>query len=520
MRTSARPWVVIACGAWMAACSGGTGSRSSTEQASGGTPDGGLEAGIPDAGPADAGTPDAGVTLRPPFTKDGWTFYGAEQGLSTDVSDVSADEGGNVYVAGGDAVYVKKRDGQSFLRFDDGNAGITRNCYVANMSDPAQVSRALHPDPPGAPIMCPIISVAGAAPGVAMIGFRGMGTDGDDDAEWVQDSGGADLVAFDGAALTRTRHVLIGSPPHTICPSNGNEAHTYSCSYAYDWFWVMGRRKLRQVLRIVVNHDHRTAMYGDFFMGGTHASLTALLNDAAARGYPDRITGQPAKWGDAIGVWEHDHPAFYSASRNAFLTNEAHALAIDPFSGTPWCSNGYRTAYLTGGYGAWLGGDDWWLRPQTPPNALYYDFWPDSSVPTESLDNNVQSLSFCPDGTLWIGSYDHALARMAPGGSVSYVTLPDPALHGNSVEAVACDPSDGSIWIGLGWGGVMRLKGGAFTTLDPNDPSLPAFTHQSVRSIQIDAWSSPRIVYFAFEPTKDASGAITRGGGVAAYQGP
>ncbi len=531
MRRHAWQFAVM-CSAWMA-CSGG--SRGTGGQASGGVPgdDGGVgvnatpdagvpDLGAPDAGEPDAGAPDGGGAFEPPVTKDGWTFYAAPQGLSEDVSDVSADEAGNVYVAGGDAVYVKARAEQRFLRFDAQNAGITENCYaVANPNDPHQLDRTLHPASPGPPQMCPIISVAGAAPGVAMIGFQGVGTDGDDDADWAQDSGGADLVAFDGAKLTRTRHVFIASPPLTICPSNGNEAHTHSCSYAYDWFWVMGRRKLRQVERIVVNHDGRSAMYGDFFMGGTHASMAALLNNAAARGYPDRITGQPAKWLDATGVWEHDHPAFYSASRNAFLTGESHALAIDPRSGTPWCSNGFRTAYLTGGYGPNLhGGDDWWLLPQTPPNALYYDFWPDNQVPTESLDNDVESLSFCPNGTLWIGSGIHGLARMDPGGALSYLGLPDPGTHGDSVLSVACDPSDGSLWIGLGWGGAMHFKQGTFTQLDPNDGSLPAFTRQPVRSIQIDRWSSPRIVYVAFEASKDAAGNITKPGGVAAYQGP
>ncbi len=537
MRVRASRWAWVSCVACIGACSGGGGGG----QTSGGVPDGvdvnagpdggSTDVGAPGAGAADAGAPDAGPpdggsaggdTLGPPLSKDGWTFYDSSQGLPGDVSDVSADEGGNVYVAGGDAAYVKKRADQRFLRFDARNAGLTENCYpVADPNDATQLDRKLHPDPPGPGLMCPVISVAGGAPGIAMIGFRGIGTDGDDDADWAQDSGGADLITFDGANLTRTRHVFIASPPHTICPSNGDEAHTYTCSYAYDWFWVMGRRKLRQVERIVVNHRKGSAMYGDFFMGGAHASISALLNNAAARGYPDRITGQPARWLDAAGVWEHDHPAFYSASRDAFLTGESHALAIDPRSGTPWCSNGFRTAYLTGGYGPDLhGGDDWWLHPQTPPNALYYDFWPDNTVPTESLHDDVESLSFCFDGALWIGSGIHGLARMDPGGGVSYVGLPDPGLHGDSVLAVACDPSDSSLWIGLGWGGAMRLKGGAFTQLDPLDTSLPAFTHQPVRSIQIDAWSSPRIVYFAFEPSKDADGNVTRPGGVAAYQGP
>ncbi len=507
---------VAAMGAVALACTGrGTG----TGQGGGGT--------VPppeDAGPSADPAPDAGTATpppaSPPLTKDGWTFYGSGQGLSEDVWDVSADEGGNVYVAGGDALYAKARSDQQFLRFDGKGAGLTQNCYaVGNPNDSSQLDRHLHPDPPGPALTCPVISVAGAAPGVAMIGFRGVGTDGDNDADWAQDSGGADLVAFDGAKVSRTRHVFIAAPPQTICPANGNERHTYACAYAYDWFWVMGRRKLRQVERIVVNHDKGSAMYGDFFMGGKHASITALLSDAKARGYPDRLTGQPAKWQEAAGVWEHDHPAFYSASRDAFLTGESHALAIDPRSGTPWCSNGFRTAYLTGGYGAQLSGDDWWLKPQEPPNTTYYDFWPDNAVPTESVDNDVESLSFCPDGTLWIGSGTHGLARMDPGGGVSYLGLPDPGTHGNSVLAVACDPSDSSLWIGLGWGGVMHFKGGRFTVLDA--AGLPDFVRQPVRSIQIDRWASPRIVYFAFMASKDASDTtILKPGGVAAYSGP
>jgi hypothetical protein len=64
----------------------------------------------------------------------------------------------------------------------------------------------------------------------------------------------------------------------------------------------------------------------------------------------------------------------------------------------------------------------------------------------------------------------------------------------------------------------MRFKNGAFTLLDP--AGLPGFARQQVLSIQIDGWASPRVVYFAFLPVKDASGRITAPGGVAAYDGP
>ena len=478
----------------------------------GGVVAGGTPGGDIDGGPA-AGAPDAGVLLEPPFTRNGWTFYGTSQGLSADVSDVSPDEGGNVYVAGSDAVYAKTRTDQRFLRFDALNAGLTQNCYaVADPNDPAQLDRNLHPTPPGPPLLCPVISVGGAASGVAMIGFQGVGTDGDPDADWAQDSGGADLVAFDGTNLTRTRHVFIASPPHTICGVSG-EAHTSTCSFPGDWFWVKGRRKLRQVFRIAANHDPGSSMYGDVWMGGTHATLAAYVNNAAARGWVDDTVGWEPKWADARDVWEHDHPAI-TAANGTFLTGYTYALAIDPRNGTPWGHNGFRLASMSGGYGGNVSSKLWWLP------LPWIDVWPDSGDPQQfpSFDA-VMSLSFCKDGTMWMGSAGQGLARRDPGtGAISTLGLPDPATHGDSATAVACDPSDGSVWIGLGWGGVMRLKDGAFTLIDPT--GLPDFARHQVLSIQIDRWASPRVIYFAFLPVKDANGKVTAPGGVAAYDGP
>ncbi|GEJ59400.1 hypothetical protein [Anaeromyxobacter diazotrophicus] len=529
------------CAAVLAACSGGSHPSSPASTGGGAPDDGGVTAtgadggaadgGTPDAGSPDAGAPDAGTdggtALTPPFTKDGWTFYGTAQGLSRDVNDASADEGGNVYVAGGDALYAKRRGDAAFQRYDAAASGLTQNCYAGLPAEsdpafPAAINR-VHPAPPGAPRLCPVVSVAGAAPGTAVVGLKGIGTDEDLDADWAQDSGGADLVQFDGAKLSRTRHLFLASPPQTVCvapDASGRlvESRATSCPNPPDpFFWQVGRRKLRQVLRIAVNHQAGTPLYGDAFLGGTHASITAYLHDSAARGLRDRTAGQPAKWADAKDVWEHDHPAFWSNTRNAFLTGYTHAVAVDPRSGTPWCSNGFRTAWLRG-YGADLHDDVWWLEPETAANPLWYDFWPDNAVPTESIDDNVESLAFCDDGTLWIGSSAHGLARRDPGGGVTYLSLPDPGTHGDSVYAVACDPSDQSVWIGLGWGGLLRWRDGQFTALDP--AGLPDFARQPVRSIQIDRWSNPRIVYAAFMASADASGAISAGGGVAAYAGP
>jgi hypothetical protein len=486
----------------------------------------------PPAPPPDTGTggadPGTGAAdaFQPPVNKDHWSFFGVSQGLSQDVWDVSADEGGAVYVAGGDALYAKERDDLRFLRFDAASGGLTENCYqVPPETDPGfedAINGTSHPDPPGPPILCPVISVAGAGPGRAAVGFKGLGTDEEHDADWAQDGGGMDLVLFDGTHLSRLRHVFIASPPHTVCVDGTRESFADSCPNPWEYFWVVGRRKLRQVHRIVVNHDAGSPLYGDIFMGGTHASISALLHDASARGYPDHTLGQPAKWADARGTWEHDHPAFTDEATGQFLTPTTHAIAIHPGSGIPWVSNGLRTAWLAG-YGADLHSNRWWLEPATSANPLWIDIWPDPGPASSPIDplgpsyDDVQSLSFCDDGTLWVGSYSHGLA-VSSGDGFSYLDLPDPGLHGDSVSAVACDPSDQSVWIGLGWGGVMRLRGGRFEALDPQ--GLPAFVRQPVQSIQIDRWSTPRIVYFAFIPSRDASGRTIRGGGVASYDGP
>ena len=275
-------------------------------------------------------------------------------------------------------------------------------------SDPgfaAALDVHLHPEPPGPAQQCPVISVAGAAAGRAIVGFQGLGTDSDGDADWAMDSGGADVVHFDGTTLARERHVLIASPPHTICADGGRERHDVSCD-PNEFYWNTGRRKLRQVFRIAVNHRQGTSQYGDVWMGGTHSTLTALLNDAAARGYPDRVSGEAARWSDARGVWEHDHPAFYDPVSNLFLTGYTYGIAIDPRSGVAWGSNGFRTAFIAG-YPD-LSSDNWFLQPNDAAHPTWIDVWPDgTSSPLGAAQDHIESLSFCDDGTLWMGSTTH-----------------------------------------------------------------------------------------------------------------
>ncbi len=505
-------WMVVACCGVVAACTGK--SREAPDAGPGAAPD------TRTGGAADGGTPGTGVALEPPLAKDGWTFYGAAQGLGEDVRDVSADEGGNVYVAGGDALYAKRKGDPWYLRFDARSAGLTENCYaLADRDAPASLDAIAHPQPPGPPVLCPVVSVAGGSAGFAAVGLQGHGTDGDGDADWATDSGGADLVSFDGTRLARTRHVFVASPPNVIC---AEQATSGGCN-PYDFFWVNGRRKVRQVHRIVFNHGYGAAPErGDVWLAGTHGTFSVLLANAESRGWQDSTVGAPAKFADAKDVYEHLHPGVIwgpPGEPAQFWTNTAYGFALDPTTGDPWGSNELRIATLRG-YGSTPG--QGWTIDMSPPRdadfslASYLSVW--TTDPRVGKNDTVMSLAFCDDGTLWIASALYGLARRDPAtGALSRLDLPDPAAHGNNAYAVACDPLDGSLWIGLGWGGVMRYRDGRFTELDP--AGLPAFVRQPVLSIQIDRWTSPRTVYFAFIPSKDASGRIVAGGGVAAYDG-
>ncbi len=498
-----RRWAALLAAVAIAACGGGGGTKTSPDDSGGGDGGGG------DGGGGGGG----GATVKPPVAIGSFRFWGAEQGLPATVSDVSADEAGNVYVAAGDAVFAKTRDARDFTRFDAASSGLTQNCHVVGDPTPANPDPLASPTAPGPAVMCPVISVAGATANRAIIGFKGHGTDGDTDADWAVDSGGADVVSFDGKSLTRERHVRVATPPGHVCEFFVEGTGETEC-HAWDPFMLGGRRKLRQVQRIVVNHDAgRPLSHGDAIMGGTHASIAILVANPEERGLEDLTRGAPA-WADAKDVFEHEHPAIFAHGQ--FLTGDAWALAFDPTTNVPWYANQFRMASLPGYasmrrpqlsshfHGPWWGN-------QEPPNPHLW-IWREEADPADpTRRDGVQSIAFCDDGTMWVGSDAHGLAFRRKGAA-TFTTVGVPAGAGGAL-AVACDPLDGSVWVGFSWGGFGRYRNGAWAQ-DISWDALPSFARGPVRSIQIDRWATRRIVYLAHLPSGVGPGAVT------AYDGP
>jgi hypothetical protein len=471
------------------ACGGGHGS--------GGTVD-------PPAPPAPTPpSPPPPPALKAPVEVSGFRFYGTDQGLTPTIWDVSADEGGNVYVAGGSAVFAKKPGDRDFTRFDPAAVGLTANCWdekdIANQS------------PAGPPRVCPVISVAGALPGKAVFGLQGVGLDYDFDAEWARHSGGADLVSFDGTKLAKDRHVFVASPPGMVCEHWANPPANTVCDPTENYVgstWVSGRKgKGRQVLRIVVNHDKgRPTSYGDVLLGSVHAVISILAAHPDARGWVDSTKGDP-EFADTKGLWEHEHPAI-TGTDGRFLTGESQALAIDPTTNVPWFANEVRVASLPD-Y-ATVSHPDWraWWGEMSPPRP-FLSVWGNAS--DASHWDVVTGMSFCADGTLWVASMAYGLARRDPSGSWSNVAMPPKT--DQRASAVACD-TDGSVWVGFDYGGFGRWKSGTWVADGYVPQGAPAFAQGQVRSIQIDRWSSPRVVWFAHPASKAGAGGVT------AYAGP
>jgi hypothetical protein len=270
---------------------------------------------------------------------------------------------------------------------------------------------------------------------------------------------------------------------------------------------------------MAIDHRHGTAQYGAVWFAGTHGTFSLLVAQPAARGWVD-LTPQFPGTEDRQYVWEHDHPAMYErANINGvmqwgFLTGQSSAIAIDPTTGDPWGANYFRTARKIGA-GSLANGWDvpmWPYYDAVDDRRSYLDVWPDPLGDPNQYDamdpayvDMVSSLSFCDDGTLWIASSLHGLARRAPNGSISYVSLPSG--YGNNASAVACDPSDGSVWVGFGWGGFGRWNG-AWTM--PAGPGAPHFAlYAPVANIQIDRWASPRVVYIAQQASREGPGGVT-----------
>lgn len=467
------------------------------------TPDAGIhDAGVnhPDAG-VDGGTaPDAGGGLALKLTEQevdsaaGWTFLGHDAGVPSEVFGITADEGGNLWVAGGEEGLFLLRPGAArFERFTMAD-GLRPYGYLPDGGAP-EGEKYLK-----------VLSVAGGPAGTVFVGYSGKPPqDGQRDCESnayrPAEEGGGDLSIYksgDADKVTLTAdglqvvHYDIFSGPNVVA----TEQH--------------GREKLCNILRIA--YDPKTK---SVWFGGNHGFA---WGDATFEGAPG-CNGQ----NDCAGVLEHVHPAICAkvGDGEVVLTDAYYGVAVDPHSGDVWVGGANRATRFR--YGSleqdWFKaqfetewGDEPWSR---------IDVWPDlvsePVCPTEAerRDDAISSMAAMPDGTAWVGSFTWGLARLdAQGQVLGYV---DEALITPHVAALATDTLDGSLWVGHRWGGgISRIKDGV--VLQYAASALGAeHVLRPVEDIQVDRSNAVRRILVAFGSHPQGDGGTT--GLIGIYEG-
>ncbi len=438
---------------------------------------------------SDGGTPDAGTP--PPVTSGDWTFYSTAQGGPSRVYGVSADEGGNIWVAGGEEGLFLLQPGQTRFRRFTMEDGLRPYGYMLDGSAPAG-TRYLK-----------VISVTGGPPGVAFVGYEGkkpasgMPTCED---EWDQaqaagrtpdpsiyKSGDADRVTLTATGI-QVAHYDLSTGPNKIA------AEPY------------GREKVCNVLRIAYDSRNKSVWFG-----GNHAFA---WGKADFPGY----TCAPGTWEyGCAGVMEHVHPALNAwnstRTRAVLLTDSYYGVSVAS-NGDVWFGGANRTTRFR--YGT--NGNNYWKAQVETEGSSYVwnriDIWPDAvtepAMPTvqQRVDDLVSGIAVMSDQSLWVGSFQRGLAQLDSSGQ-RLRTLSTELVDGlGYVSAVAADPVDDSVWAAASWGGGLSRVRGA-TVMKYGSGVLPShLVWTRITDVQVDRFSSPRRVLVAFDASSSAPATI------------
>lgn len=464
-----------------------------------GVTDGGVaDAGTSDGGAADGGViiADAGVAVVP--SGAGWQFFGPQQGLPAEIYGVTADQGGNLWVAGGEAGLFLLRPGDTRFSQLGLTDGLHPYGYLAD-GGPSTTAPYLK-----------VISVAGGPAGTVFVGYAGIGGeaggkpapagtlgcednyDGPNPDPAIYKSGDADKVTLTATGIA-VDHYDISSGAG-IVPAEPR-----------------GREKLCDVHRIV--YDARTA---SVWFGGNHGFA---WGDPAHGSAPDCNGGLACS-----GVVEHAHPGINgwkeeTKQHEVFLTGGYWGVAVDQNSDV-WFGGYLRTTHFLFGTnyfclpGATRCSHDenafWPAQAVTESSTDHsdrLDLWPDPvgepgiPTPSQRRDDLVSAIAVADDHNVWVGSFSNGLLRLTPSGAVNTDAtglLANPDVGSLAFDSTGAD--GGTIWVGHRWaGGLERVAADVSQAWSFGQAALGApLLDSPVLDIQIDRSQSQRRVLVAF----------------------
>jgi hypothetical protein len=442
-------------------------------------------------------TTETSAPPPPPPSSADWTFYSAAQGAPRYVYGVSADAGGNIWVAGGEEGLFVLQPGQTqFRRFTMAD-GLRPYGYMLDGSAP-----------PGVKYL-KVISVAGGPPGVAFVGYEGKqpapGMPSCED-EWDQ--------AYYAGRTPDASIYKSGDADRVTLTASGIDVVHYDLSTGPNWVAnePRGREKLCNILRIA--YDSRT---GSVWFGANHGFA---WGDANFQGY--HCT--PGYWDyGCAGVMEHVHPAINAwnadQTRVVLLTDAYYGVSVLP-NGDVWFGGANRSTRFR--YGTY--GNNYWQAQVESEGSDYawnrIDIWPDAvSEPTwptreQRVDDQVSGMAVMSDESVWVGSFHRGLAQLSSGGQVLRTLSTELADGRGNVASVAGDPRDNSVWVGTALGGgLSRVRDNSVEWYGSGILPNEVLTLR-VPDIQVARSGGTRRILVAFQ------GNDTMPGSIGIYSGP
>ncbi len=392
-----------------------------------------------------------------------WTFYGGpEMKGPNQIWGASLDQGGNLWVAGGEeGLFLLRPGASSFQRFTMAD-GLRPYGYMATAGDPAG-DKYLN-----------VISVSGAC-----VGYQGKAPSKgvlDCESNWdgpspdpsIYKSGDADKVTLTASGISVV-HYDISSGPGLV----GSE--------------MRGREKLCNIVRIRYDAandvvwfggNHGFALGNPEYQGPANCQWESSNNPPVPPVQTSPFTNEYGHYG-CSGVLEHVHPAINGYLENntssccQYLTENYYGISVDPVTNDVWFGGLIRTTkfhYATVGR-------DYYQAESLTEDAPYIsnriDVWPDEveepnyPMPDQRKDDSISGAAAMADGSVWESSFLWGLAHIDASGNVIGYESETDGLVSNKLSSIATDPSDQSVWTGANFGGgLSRLSGQTFTQYD------------------------------------------------------
>ncbi len=445
-----------------------------------------------------------------------WAFYSPQNsGGPNQVMGASLDEGGNLWVAGGEqGLFVLPAGATQFKQFTMAD-GLRPYGYMPDGSDP-----------PG-PRYLDVISVSGGWAGTVFVGYQGMPAgpgevdcegnwDGPNPDPAIYKSGDADRVTLNANGTISVVHYDIFSGPGLVSVE------------------LRGREKLCNIIRIRYDAIHDVVWFGGnhgFALGEAHytGNQSCQWESSNNPPVPTSITSPfNNEYGHegCSGVLEHVHPALNGyATNNAnsccvYLTETYYGISVDPVTTDVWFGGLDRTTLFH--YGS-TNGDYYTAEDETEaasaiPNRI--DVWPDLveepniPFPDDLVPDNISAIAAMNDGSAWVSSFNSGLAHITAGEVVDVRISESDGLLTNNIGAIVADPLDQSLWIGGNFCfGIQRLSNGAFTTYDQNQFGWD-LANEGIVDLQSSGTGTARQIIVSW------TGDATHGGVVGVYSGP